>query len=138
MTVAEDQRIIESLRVQLKESYKENDLLKEERDGAYMERARILAWHIASEMGPVAFVPPWNIVLAEAQDLYEPGWKILYMQTHQGQLSWHLSPEQVKLFPFIERVESDDPRAQWDGHTTKEKYDRIEDRIARMGLKHAD
>lgn len=88
---------------------------EEERDGAYRERAQLLAW-LAAEA---------PAVIAPALDLDEPGWWIVYVNTTAGQLSWHISPRDAGLFTHVERVEPDDPRARWDGHTTAEKYDRI-------------
>lgn len=39
----------------------------------------------------------------------------------------HLTPADAELFDHVEHVAPDDPRAQWDGHTTPEKYERIRD-----------
>ncbi|CAM5682654.1 hypothetical protein SRIMM317S_03372 [Streptomyces rimosus subsp. rimosus] len=86
-----------------------------ERDGAYRERAQLLAW--------LATAHP--TVLAPAPDVDEDGWQILYLNAPCGQLSWHISPRDASLFTHVEHVPADDPRAQWDGHTTDEKYQRI-------------
>lgn len=84
--------------------------------GAYIERARLLAW--------LAALHP--AVLAPAPDVEdEDGWMILYLTAGGQQLSWHIAPTDLDLFPHVERVTADDPRAQWDGHTTDEKYQRI-------------
>ncbi|MFI8853652.1 hypothetical protein ACIGW3_26150 [Streptomyces sp. NPDC053499] len=88
---------------------------EEERDGAYRERAQLLAWL-------AALVPA---VLAPAPDIDEDGWQLLYLDTPAGQLSWHIHPRDTALFGHVEHVPTDDPRAQWDGHTTAEKYERI-------------
>ncbi|MEV5592200.1 hypothetical protein [Streptomyces sp. NPDC052496] len=88
---------------------------KAERDGAYRERAQLLAW--------LATAHP--AVLAPAPDVDEPGWQILYLDAPCGQLSWHIAPRDAELFGHVERVPADDPRAQWDEHTTEEKYQRI-------------
>lgn len=86
-----------------------------ERDGAYRERAQLLAWLAAT-------VPA---VIAPAPDVDESGWQLLYLDTPQGQLSWHIHPRDSELFAHVEHVTTDDPRARWDGHNTDEKYDRI-------------
>ncbi|WP_158678677.1 hypothetical protein [Streptomyces sulphureus] len=86
-----------------------------ERDGAYQERAQLLAWLAA--LAPA--------VLAPATDVDEHGWHLLYLTTPAGQLSWHIHPRDLAYFEHVERAEADDPRAQWDGHSTAEKYDRI-------------
>ncbi|MBQ1122612.1 hypothetical protein [Streptomyces sp. B15] len=88
---------------------------EEERDGAYRERAQLLAWL-------AALVPA---VLAPAPDIDEDGWQLLFLHTPQGQLSWHIHPRDVPLFDHAQRVQDGDARARWDGHTTEEKYDRI-------------
>lgn len=83
------------------------------RDGAYRERAHLVALLAAMTDGAV---------IAPALDLDEPGWWITYLNIGGRQASWHISPRDAGLFRGVERVEPDDPRAQWDGHTTDEKY----------------
>lgn len=89
-----------------------------ERDGAYRERAQLLAW--------LAALHP--AVRTLAPDVTEPGWQILYLNpTTGGQMSWHIAPQDIELFEHVEYVPagSGDQRALWDGHTTEQKYDRI-------------
>jgi hypothetical protein len=83
-----------------------------ERDGAYRERAHLLAWLATRH----------EAVLAPASDVEEPGWQILYLYATAWQMSWHISPRDAELFEHVERVAADHPRAQWDGHTTEQKY----------------
>lgn len=90
-------------------------LAEEQRDGAYRERAQLLAW--------LAVIVP--AVVAPAPDVDEPDWQILYLAPRRTQLSWHIAPADADLFQHVEHVDRDDPRAQWDGHTTEEKYQRI-------------
>ncbi|MDX3019891.1 hypothetical protein [Streptomyces acidiscabies] len=87
-----------------------------ERDGAYRERACLVALLAAMTDGAVT---------APATDIDEPGWTLLYLNLGGRQASWHISPRDHDLFAHVERVGSDDPRTQWDGHTTEEKYARI-------------
>lgn len=98
----------------------ELERLSEERDGAYRERAQLLA----------EFATRYPAVLAPAPDIDEPGWTLLYVTLPTGQASWHQHPADYELFGHVERVQADDPRAQWDGHTTEEKYRRIADLVA--------
>lgn len=86
-----------------------------ERDGAYRERAHLLAW----------LATHYPAVIAPAPDVEEPGWQLLYITAPTGQLSWHISPRDAGLLSHVQRVEPDDPRAKWDGHTTEQKYQRI-------------
>lgn len=87
-----------------------------ERDGAYRERAHLVA--LLAAMTDAA-------VIAPALDLDEPGWWIVYLTIGGRQASWHISPRDAGLFTHVERVEPDDLRAQWDGHTTEQKYAHI-------------
>jgi hypothetical protein len=84
-----------------------------ERDGAYRERAHLVALLAALTDGAV---------ITYAPDVDEPGWQIVYLTLGGRQASWHISPRDADLFNHVERVEHDDPRGHWDGHTTEEKY----------------
>ncbi len=89
-----------------------------ERDGAYRERAHLLAW--------LATLHQDHAVLAPAIDIDdEDGWWLFFLTIAGRQLSWHIAPRDVPLFDHVQRVDVADPRAQWDGHTTDEKYQRI-------------
>jgi hypothetical protein len=87
-----------------------------ERDGAYRERAHLVALLAAMTDGAV---------ITYATDVDEPGWQIVYLTFGGRQASWHISPRDADLFAHVERVEHDDPRGHWDGHTTEEKYEGI-------------
>jgi hypothetical protein len=89
--------------------------IEEQRDGAYRERACLLAWLATQHPA----------VIAPAPDVDEPGWQILYLAPAGQQMTWHIAPADSALFEHVEHVPADDPRAQWDGHTTAEKYERI-------------
>jgi hypothetical protein len=54
-------------------------------------------------------------------DPNEPDWPVIYIDTPTGQLSWHISPNDMHLFENI----SHDANVKWDGHTTEEKYRRL-------------
>lgn len=104
----------------MREAGDQRDQNATERDGAYRERAQLLAW--------LAALHP--AVRTLAPDTTEPGWQILYINpTTGGQLSWHISPRDVELFEHVEYVPADsrDERTTWDGHTTEAKYERIAD-----------
>lgn len=93
---------------------------------AYRERANLLAW--------LAAIHP--SVVAPATDVDEPGWHLLYLRTSTGgwQLTWHIHPRDHELCKRVEHVPADDPRAQWDGHTTDQKYRRIRSHVAFINL----
>ncbi|TBO57539.1 hypothetical protein EYS09_22270 [Streptomyces kasugaensis] len=86
-----------------------------ERDAVYRERAHLLAW-LATAV---------SAVITPATDTDEPGWSLLYLTTPVGQMSWHIAPRDADLFEHVSHVATSDPRAQWDGHSTDEKYKRI-------------
>ena len=57
-------------------------------------------------------------------DRQAPEYPVLYVETPKGQLSWHIHPEDKDVFdglnvPTVEGY-------PWDGHSTEEKYMRIE------------
>lgn len=76
----------------------------------YRERAHLVA-HLA------AVYPSWLGV-----DEAEPEWPVVYVDTPEGQLSWHIAPGDLGLFAHVQR----DDGAVWDGHTTAEKYARLD------------
>src|ERR1041385_9259863 len=89
--------------------------LTTERDGAYRERAHLLA--LLAALHPS--------VIAPAPDVDEDGWQILYLTSGGTQASWHMAPRDADLCAHVEHVPADDRRAQWDGHTTEQKYTHI-------------
>jgi hypothetical protein len=84
-----------------------------ERDAAYRERAHLVALLAAMTDGAV---------IAPASDVDEPGWQIAYLNLGGWQASWHIHPRDADLFVDVEHVPADHPSAQWDGHTTEQKY----------------
>ena len=87
-------------------------------DDVYRERARLVAY--------LAACYPGAAVLAFS-DPDAPGWAVLTIDTPVGQLSWHISPDDLDLFPetLVAHVHPEDPRAKWDGHDTPTKYERL-------------
>ena len=87
-------------------------------DEAYAERnAVVLAFaHMAELMG-------WDV--GQLKDPREPDWPVLMIDTPAGQVSWHFQAvEMPATMP--------DYPGEWDGHTTKEKYERLS-RLVGMG-----
>ena len=62
----------------------------------------------------------------------EDGWQILYLHIDGRQASWHIAPRDAELLAHVEHVGVDDRRAQWDGHTTAEKYQHIGEHTAQL------
>ncbi len=80
-------------------------------NGVYNERNRVIALL-------TKFYPSYIAI----DDSEEEGFRnVVYMETPEGQLSWHITDEEVSLFKHLNYEDN-----RWDGHTTKEKYKRIE------------
>jgi hypothetical protein len=103
--------------------------LRAERDGAYRERAHLIALLATMTEGAV---------IAPAPDIDEPDWQIAYLTLGGWQCSWHIAPSDAALFARVEHVPADDPRAQWDGHTTDVKYRRIRTHTSVLALRLTD
>jgi hypothetical protein len=84
-------------------------------DDPYRERAHLAAYLAARHPSRIAHNDPTA-----------PDWPVLYVDTPAGQLTWHLNPDDLDLFTHVPVVASDDPAARWDGHTTPEKYRRLD------------
>jgi hypothetical protein len=82
-------------------------------DRAYAERnAVVIAFaHMAEQEG-------WRVGLLE--DPTEPEWPVIVIETPRGQVSWHIPADELPVDRFDAR------RVEWDGHSTREKYNRLE------------
>lgn len=83
-----------------------------ERNGAYRERAQLVA-HLAS-------LYPSQIAYTDPD---APDWAVVTVETPAGQLSWHIAPKDMDLFEHVERQNG--LVLSWDGHTTEQKYERL-------------
>lgn len=80
----------------------------------YRERAQLVAYLASRFPAVIAYSDP-----------AEPDWPVIYIIGPTGQMSWHLHRSDLPLFPHVPTVPADNPRAQWDGHSTPEKYQRL-------------
>lgn len=71
----------------------------------------------------IAFLTKHYPAVYAYNDPAEPAWPVIYISTPEGQLSWHISPDDLGLFPFVYNASAEPPT--WDGHTTEEKYERL-------------
>lgn len=78
----------------------------------YRERARLIAY--------LATRWPASIWRADTE------WPVIYLASPAGQLSWHLSADDLDLFEHVARLPQGTPNP-WDGHTTPEKYQRLQE-----------
>lgn len=90
--------------------------LKEDIRTAYWERNRLVLF--------LTYVFPSFRGLHEDDPNWDKGWmNIIYIDTPAGQLSWHISDEMFPSFEHLKLVRG----KVWDGHTTEEKYRRLEE-----------
>lgn len=82
-------------------------------DTLYRERAHLAS--LVSRMYP----SEWCEDLDNGES-----WKILYVHTPEGQVSWHIAEIDWDLFDHVEKS-SYAASEIWDGHDTDEKYRRI-------------
>lgn len=92
----------------------------------YNERDRLVAL--------ISSLYPSHLARHEGED-WDDDWRnVVYIDTPEGQLSWHIANKEVPLFGHLITGENN-----WDGHTTEEKYNRIERLIKRnSSLKEKD
>ncbi|WP_143020280.1 hypothetical protein [Sinosporangium album] len=77
----------------------------------------------------VAHLAALHPSLISYNDPEEPEWPLVYIDTPEGQLSWHIAPSDLYLFAHVPIVGND--VAVWDGHDTPEKYRRLRALTAR-------
>lgn len=80
---------------------------------AYTERTRLLAYIATLHDSHVGF-----------NDEDEMDWPVLTIETPMGQMTWHIAPEDGHLLSLVRHTDPQD--RGWDGHTTQEKYERLE------------
>ena len=79
-------------------------------DSVYRERSQLVA-HLASVFpSTIGYTDPG-----------EPYWAVVSVNSPEGQMSWHIAPDDMDLFGHVPR----DDTATWDGHSTEEKYARL-------------
>ena len=90
-------------------------LLKNEIADVYNERDRLVALL-------TKFYPSYLAKHETSDTSWDEEWtNIVYIETPEGQLSWHIHESELPLFRHLSFKQNN-----WDGHTTKEKYRRIE------------
>jgi hypothetical protein len=87
--------------------------IEKRKDAAYEERNRLVAL--------LARMFPSGLAKTAIEGWSEDWHNCVYINTPAGQLSWHIHDSQMYLFEGLPPY-----TGQWDGHTTEEKYDRIE------------
>lgn len=90
--------------------------LRAQKDLAYSERNKLVAL--------ISKIFPAFLGRHEESDLsWDPEWtNIVYVSLPAGQCSWHIHSSELHLFSHLKY----NSNIKWDGHTTDEKYKRIE------------
>lgn len=102
-----------ALQVRVGELLQEVDRLRDAVNGAYRERAMLVALLAAL----------WPSTLSSGQD--EDEWSVVHIDGPVGQMGWHIAPEYLDLFEHVRRGMN-----HWDGHGTPEKFRRIRETTA--------
>jgi len=80
---------------------------------AYNERNRLVAFLTTMYPSGIAVTPIEG---------WDPEWyNCVYVEFPWGQASWHIHDSELHLFSHLKKYEK-----PWDGHTTEEKYAKIE------------
>jgi len=97
-----------------------------ERSSTHQELAHLLAW--------LAALHPSSAVITPAQSDSPDGAQVLYLVAGGWQMSWPIATEYTHLFKHVTAVSQADSRAQWDGHGTEQKYERIHGHVRLLAL----
>lgn len=89
----------------------------------YAERNQLVA-HLASRYDSAIGIDP-----------NEPDWPVIYIELPTGQVSWHINRDELPVFDGVPWNHNREVEIKWDGHTTEEKYGRLN---AHTRLMHID
>jgi hypothetical protein len=94
--------------------------LRAQKDGAYHERDMLVA--------ALSKLFPSHLLIHPAADTsWEEGWRtIVCVHLPSGQAAWHILDSERELVAHLEGVDMPECGG-WDGHTTDEKYRRLEE-----------
>lgn len=91
--------------------------LEEQKDGAYAERNKLVS--LLSKMLPASIE---QHVMKEGED-WDDDWRaVVFVNLPTGQATWHIHCTEEWMFQHLDSVGN-----KWDGHTTEEKYKRVDD-----------
>jgi hypothetical protein len=80
-------------------------------DTVYRERAHLVAHLAAVYPSCIGYTDP-----------SEPDWAVVTIDLPTGQACWHVAPDDMDLFGHVTATNAE----LWDGHSTAEKYERID------------
>lgn len=94
----------------------ERGALKAAKDGAYQERDRLVA--LISKVFPACLARH-----PDSDTSWDNDWRwIVFVLLPTGQASWHIHDSELAWFKHLPRTGA----PEWDGHTTDEKYRRVD------------
>lgn len=93
---------------------------KHQKDNAYTERNHLVAL--------LAALYPSGKAKTDIPDWDSEWHNCIYIDFPWGQASWHVHDSDMYLFEHVPQYEK-----KWDGHTTEEKYRKIEEAIKLVG-----
>ncbi len=101
-----------------KDAQEEAKTRRDEKDLAYLERNRVVAF-----LASIALANGWRAGTKRTNiEGWSPEWhNCVYIDLPTGQASWHYHDSHEPLFAHLPHYEGD-----WDGHSTFEKYTRLE------------
>lgn len=100
----------------LLDAAEERDALKAAKDGAYQERDRLVA--LISKVFPACLARH-----PDSDTSWDNDWRwIVFVLLPTGQASWHIHDSELAWFKHLPRTGA----PEWDGHTTDEKYRRVD------------
>lgn len=101
-------------------AYDEQGKIHNQLNAAYRERAHLVALLASIWASHIGYSDP-----------NERDWAVVIITTPAGQLSWHVARSDMDLFAHVEVSTSE--HDAWDGHTTEQKYQRIDRLVADLG-----
>lgn len=94
--------------------------LRDQLNAVYEERDRCVA--AVAALAKTAGYEAWLGRHDDNDADWDPEWRhIVFVELPTGQASWHIHDSELPLFSFLQPSD-----LSWDGHTTPEKYERME------------
>jgi hypothetical protein len=91
-------------------------------ESVYRERAHLVAHLAAAYPSTIGYHDP-----------AEPDWAVVIVDLPTGQVSWHVSPDDMDLFGHVARSDTN----AWDGHSTEEKYQRLDEHARELAAERS-
>lgn len=94
------------------------ELLEQQKDSAYAERNNLV-------LLLAGIYDSWMEKHPESDESWDDDWRnIVFIQLPTGQASWHIHDSEYNRFKLV--IKKFKTGNSWDGHTTEQKYERVE------------